>query len=194
MLLTEYLHLNVPVSPRGGVNVTRLSGVRLATPPLGHTGSVVSCGRPPPDRSESLTSTSIVTGLSVSVSAKSSRADGAFGSASSSTVTVTLPVASLPWPSLILYVNVTGVGSLMSGRFGVNRTESPSTTEVPEPSRGSAADNKTSTSLSGSMSLAVTGIFTELPITTRSASGLATGGRFGAVSLILSTRTFPVAG
>ena len=56
----------------------------------------------PPDGSVSLFSTLMKTDLSVTVSAKSSRANGARGSGSTSTLTVTLPVASLPWPSVIV--------------------------------------------------------------------------------------------
>ena len=47
-------------------------------------------------------------------------------------------------------------------------------------------------SRSGSTSFAVTGIFTELPITTRSVSGFATGGRFGDPSSILRISTLPI--
>ena len=101
LLLTLYWHRNVPFFPRGSTKLIRSSAVTDASPPLGHTGVPESCGFPP-DGSLSLASTSMLTGLSVKVSAKSSRANGALGNASASTVTVTVPMATLPWPSPIL--------------------------------------------------------------------------------------------
>ena len=44
---------------------------------------------------------------------------------------------------MIVYRNVTGVGSVMSGRMGVKRTELPSTTVVPPPSAGYADREQT---------------------------------------------------
>ena len=189
-LATVYLHLYVPVAPFGGVNMTRSSAVRTATPPLPHTGSAIRLGLPP-DGSLSFANTSMVTGLPLTVSPKSSAANGARGSASTSTVTVTLPVASLPCPSLMVYENFTGVGSVMSGRLGVKRTALPSTAVVPAPSDGEVTLKRTTGSWSGSTSFAVTAIFTELPITTRSASAFATGGRLGAVSASRRISTLP---
>ena len=173
------------------MNVTRWLSVIVASPPFGQTGEPARLGVPP-DGSLSLASTSMVTGLSVTVSAKSSRANGAFGNASTSTVTVTVPLTSLPLPSVMWYVKLTGVGSVILGMLGVKRTELPSRVVEPTPPAGWSTDRRRIVSLSGSMSLTVTGIFTELPITTLSVSGLATGGRLGAVSSIFTTSTLPV--
>ena len=194
VLATVYLHsVRARRAGRRHEHVSRCRSVLAAEPPLPHTGSAMRLGLPPLG-SLSFANTSIVTrlvrhGVAEVVGGERGARQG-FDQHCHRDVAgclVTVPVADdvrerngrrLGDVGLVLgephRVVLDGCRADAVGRLG-DREQ---------------ADG----SFSGSRSLLVTAILTELPMTTFSASAFATGGRFGAVPSSRTTNTLPSTG